>query len=145
MVHWGWQALGSLVLLRHPSSGPRSLQISPSVPRHPCTCEADGGGGRAESSVYAGDRVPYEATQYSVIQTQAAAGVVRHHFAEQVPAAGERELSARPEPWAPGRDCIERPDRRCLPVLEPHHGDLRARLPVAQTGCRCSRWWPMGS
>lgn len=69
----------------------------------PRTREADGAGGRAESPVHAGDRVPYQAAQHSVLQTQAAAGVIRHHFAEQVPAAGSRKVSAGPRPRGPGR------------------------------------------
>lgn len=72
------------------------------APQHPRTREADGAGGCAESPVHAGDRVPYEASQHSVLKTQAAAGVIRHHFAEQVPEAGSREVSAGPRPRGPG-------------------------------------------
>lgn len=112
---------------------PPSLAEGP-VPQHLRTREADGTGGRAESPVHAGNCVPYKAAQHSVIQTQAAAGVVRHHFAEQVPGTGERDLSTGPGLQTPGREGNEGQAIGCLPVLEPHHGDLRSWLPDVQTG-----------
>lgn len=105
------------------------------VPKHPRTRKADGTGGSTESPVHAGDRVPHQGAQHSVLQRQAAAGVVRHHFAEQVPAAGEREVSPGAGPRGPGKGLLA---RNCLPVLEAHHGCLHLRRPDAQTGCLLS-------
>lgn len=93
MVHQAWQLRGLLLpFLPPPAPNPSRFRCRP-VPQHLHTREADGAGGPAKGPVQAGNRVPYEAAQHSVIQTQAAAGVVRHHFAEQVPGADKREVS----------------------------------------------------
>lgn len=115
------------------------------VPQHSRTCEADGAGGCAESPVHAGDRVPYEAAQHSVLQTQAATGVIRNHLAQQVPAAGSRKVSAQPRLRGTryGSRCWA--GRGPLPVLKPHHGCLRAPRPTSQTGYVRFCWWPMGN
>lgn len=44
--------------------------------------------------MHTNDCVSDEVAQHSILQTQAAARVVRHHFAEQVPVVGERVVSA---------------------------------------------------